>query len=312
MTTSGRFNLSTTLNELLEETADILQIGADGEPLSGDFLVRARKTLNFMLKAFEGQAIHLWTFSTGTLFLTIGQNSYAFGDSDTHLANDYNETTIDADEAIGQTVISVTSTTGFANSDPIGIVTNDNALHWSTISSFVANDTVTIADALTVKASIGNVVYQYTLNSFKPVSRVSSVRRKETTDYEVPINFLSKEDYEMLPNKKQKGTVIQTYYERKQPTGTMFVWNPPSSAIPVLRFSYERRIQIMEDPGDTFDMPEDFFEAITWNLAKRLIPKFGCTVARATLINKMAVESLDVALGFDTAPYPITVRLREH
>ena len=92
----------------------------------------------------------------------------------------------------------------------------------------------------------------------------------------------------------------------------MFVWNPPVSAIPVLRFSYERRIQIMEDPTDTFDMPEDWYEAITWNLAKRLIPKFGCTIERAAEIRANATESLDIALGFDSAPYPITVNMREH
>lgn len=297
---------------MLTETADILQIGADGETLSGDFLVRGRKTLNFMLKAFEGQSIHLWTYETGTLFLTIGQNTYPFGDADTHLANDFNETTTDADEAIGQTVISVTSTSGFAVNDPIGIVDDVNEIHWSTIASFVVDDTVTINDALTVATASGNVVYQYTLNSFKPVSRITSVRRKETTDQEVPINFLSKEDYEILPNKSQNGTVIQTYYERKQPTGTMFTWNAPFSAIPVLRFSYERRIEIMEDPDDTFDMPEDWFEAITWNLAKRLIPKFGCSAERAILIREQAAESLDVALNYDTAPYPITVNMRQH
>ena len=54
MTTSGVYNLETSLNELLAETADILQIGADGETLSGDFRVRATRTLNLMLKAWEG------------------------------------------------------------------------------------------------------------------------------------------------------------------------------------------------------------------------------------------------------------------
>ncbi len=312
MATSGNYNLETNLNQLLAESADILQIGADGESLSGDFKTRATNTLNFMLKAWEGQSIHLWTYETGTLFLTIGQASYPFGDATTHLANDFNETTTDADEAIGQTVISVTSTSGFANNDPIGIVDDVNEIHWTTIVSFVADDTVTINDALTVATSSGNVVYQYTLNSFRPVSRITSVRRRETTNNEVPINFLSKEDYENLPDKESTGTVIQTYYERKQPTGTMFVWVTPVSGIPFLRFSYERRIQIVSDPEDTFDMPEDWFEAITWNLAKRLIPKFGCSAERAILIRDQAAESLDVALGFDSAPYPITVQMRQH
>lgn len=312
MATSGTFDLNLSLNEILVEAFDQLQIGADGESLTGDMKERGRKTLNIMLKAWEGQAIHLWTYQTGTLFLDIGKIAYPFGDADTHLANDFNETTTDADEAIGQTVISVTSTDGFANNDPIGIVDDSNSLFWSTIASFVTDDTVTINDALLVATASGNVVYSHTLNSFKPVSNVRSIRRRDDINNEVPINFLSKEDYETLPSKNQNGTVIQTYFERLQPTGTMFVWNPAVSSVPILRFSYERRIEVMAEATDTFDMPEDFYEAIVYNLAKRLIPKYGCSIARTQLIMDLAEESLDVALGFDTAVYPITLNMRQH
>ena len=53
-------------------------------------------------------------------------------------------TTLDADEAASQTVLSVTSTSGFANSDNIGIELDDGTRQWTTISSFVADDTVTV------------------------------------------------------------------------------------------------------------------------------------------------------------------------
>ncbi len=312
MATSDTYDLELTLNELLTESFDHLQIGADGETLSGDMLVRGRKTLNIMLKAWEGQGIHLWTYEEGTLFLQVGQAEYPFGDADTKLANDFDETTTDTDEAIGSTSIGITSTTNFVVGDPIGIVMDDNDLHWSTILSFAIDDSVQIDDALTVAASSGAIVYHYLADSFKPVSRVSSVRRRENNDHEIPINFLSREDYQNLPNKAQNGTVIQTYYSRKQPRGTMFCWNPPSSSVPILRFSYERRIQIMVNSADTFDLPEDWYEAITYNLAERLITKYGCSAGRALEIHAMATESLDVALGFDNANYPITVNMRRH
>ena len=317
MATSGTYNLSLTLNEILEETFDQLQIGADGESLSGDMKNRGKKTLNIMLKAWEGQGIHLWTYEEGTLFLEVGRSEYPFGDATVHVANTFYQTTTDADEAIGQTVISVTSTANMSVNDPIGIVVDDNTLHWSTIASIVTNDTVTINDALTVAASSGAVVYYYPATpAFKPVSRLATgrqaVRRRESEGYEIPINNLSREDYQNLPNKNQNGTVIQTYYSRLQPTGTMFVWNAPVSAKPVLRFSYERRIQVMEDADDTFDMPEDWYEAIVFNLAQRLIPKYSCTPQRALEIKELAKNALDVALGFDTAGYPITVNMRQH
>jgi len=68
------------------------------------------------------------------------------------------DTTTDADEAAGQTVISVTSTANFTNGNTIYIELDNDSLHRTTISSFVANDTVTIASAIPYAATSGNKV----------------------------------------------------------------------------------------------------------------------------------------------------------
>jgi len=70
------------------------------------------------------------------------------------------ETTLDADELAGQTIISVTSTSNMTAGDAIIIFLDDQTSHLSTIASLVENDTVTINDALPSKAASGNkVVY---------------------------------------------------------------------------------------------------------------------------------------------------------
>lgn len=68
------------------------------------------------------------------------------------------ETTLDAAELADQTVLSVTSTSNMVNGDTIIVFMDNDIAHLSTISSFVADDTVTIADGLTHKASSGNAV----------------------------------------------------------------------------------------------------------------------------------------------------------
>lgn len=76
--------------------------------------------------------------------------------SSSHTAS---ETSLDADELPGQTVISVASTTGVTIGDSV-IVFLDDGTHLSTISSFSAGDTITLSDAIPSKASSGNkVVY---------------------------------------------------------------------------------------------------------------------------------------------------------
>jgi hypothetical protein len=68
------------------------------------------------------------------------------------------ETTLDAAEASGQTVLSVASTANFAAAQTIFVQLDNDTYHQSTISSFVTNDTVTIADALPSAAASGNKV----------------------------------------------------------------------------------------------------------------------------------------------------------
>lgn len=319
MATSGAYTLSYNTNQIIEEAFDNLEIGQDGDSITGDMYKRARKSLNIMLKAWEGQGIHLWTMETGYLFMNKGQYIYDF--STANLANVYSETTTDAAEAIGQTIISVTATTivggdgvsrTMAASDIIGIITTDNDMHWSTVASISAGVSVTIDDALTVAAASGAVVYWYTPSTFAPVTRMLSVRRKDTTDYEIPIILGAKEDYETLPNKSQQGTVIQTYYERSEPTGKLYTWNAPSSVRPILSFSYERRIEIQSTTTNTFDLPEYWFDALVFNLANKLKFKYGASAFRWTEIEKEARNTLDLALTFDTSLAPIQVNLVRH
>jgi len=69
-------------------------------------------------------------------------------------------TTLDANEAASQTILSVTSTTGFVNNAPCVVILDTGASHPSSIVSFVTDDTVTISDALPSAAASGNAFIQ--------------------------------------------------------------------------------------------------------------------------------------------------------
>lgn len=311
MSTSGVYAFDLTLGDVCERAYASLQIGQDGETLSGGFYNTARDFINMMIKEWENQGIHLWTMKEGTLFLSVGESVYPFGSATTHLANDYYTTATTAAAAIGASVLLVEDTAGFVNGQPIGVINGDADLEWFTISSFVANVSVTLSGTLAVAVADEAIVYTYP-NTFVPVVRILDVRRKQLTDYEIPMNFVSREEYMSLPNKDQPGTAIQAYYSRQLPYGTMYVWNAPSSAVPVLRFTYERKLQVMVDNTDTFDLPESWMGAIIYNLAVRLIPIYGCSQKRSMEIAALAQSTLSNALGFDTDIYPITLNLQRH
>ncbi|MGI9251408.1 MAG: hypothetical protein ACR2PR_09435, partial [Pseudohongiellaceae bacterium] len=66
------------------------------------------------------------------------------------------------------------------------------------------------------------------------------------------------------------------------------------------------QIQIMEStPTQTFDLPSEWFMALSYNLAKLLMHKVGCSAQRRVEIRQDAMEYLDQALGFDQAVYGV-------
>lgn len=71
------------------------------------------------------------------------------------------ETTIGADEATGQTTITVASSTGMTAAEKIAIILDIGTIHATTVSSVTNSTTIVIDDALTGKASSGNRVYTY-------------------------------------------------------------------------------------------------------------------------------------------------------
>ncbi len=413
MALSNDYTLDLTLNDVIEEAFDIIQVGADGETFDGNNFTRGRRSLNLMIKTWEAQGIHLWTYQEGTLFLVKGQEKYPF--SAARLANSPIRTTTTAaeDGSTGTTVIACTSVTDMEVGFNFGVLKDDNTIFWSTIAS-ISSLNVTINDGIDGAAASGRTVWSYpggnpvvitsaaddsaktfivngtdingslvteskaganigavttsqnyltitqirtignvgsvqvglasdidaicltqnptdgadlTINgtlaaagvatlpggsAFIPVSRVLNVRREEASNYEIPIKFKSREDYFDLPNKMQEGTPIQAYYSRQEPTGIMYLWNPPISESPVINFTYERKLQISKIAGDFLDFPDYWFEAIAHNLARRLIPKYGTSPALATEVKELAKESLETALSFDSAFYPITMNMEQY
>lgn len=314
MATSGNYTLSLTLNELAEEVLDIMQATGDGESLDGDLVSRIKKTANLLLKEWQSQGIHLWTQTEGTLFLKVGQAKYDFRDSTTHVSNEWFETTTTADTLAGVYKFNVTSADDIQSGDTIGIVQSDNDLFWTTVT-FINGLQITVSDQITKATTSGAYVRNYR-DTFIPVSKVTDVRRKEGSDYEIPINLESRQNYFGLPNKDQTGTPIQAYYDRQdlagEKYGVMYLWNAPSSSNPVINFTYERKMQLLVNTTDTVDLPEYAQEAFIYNVADKAVLKIGCSPERAAIIKNEAMMLKEQMLAFDSESYPIKVRMKRH
>jgi hypothetical protein len=310
MALSGTYTLTRTALDIYQEVLEILQVIGDGETITQSMKDKITPTMNNMLKAWEGQGIHLWTDQEGTLFLQVGQSEYDFTGA-VNISNEWFDTTVTVAAVATATTITVASAASIQAGDQIGILDNTNNLFWTTVNGAPVGDVVTITDPLLTDIAVGTCVYNYR-DTFIPVRRILNVRRKEGSSYEIPIAFESREDYFNLPNKEARGTPIQAYYSRQEPQGIMYLWNTPSSAVPVINFSYERETQIITQDTDNFDMPSYWFEALTYNIASRVKLKFGTNQALSMEVKEMAINSLDEALSFDNAVYPITVKVEQY
>ena len=87
----------------------------------------------------------------------------------------------------------------------------------------------------------------------------------------------------------------------------MYLWNAPDSSVPVINFTYERKLEIMVNATDTLDFPDYAHEYIVYNLAKRLIPKFGASQGVTALIMAQAEETKRDMLAYGNSMYPIQI-----
>lgn len=159
--------------------------------------------------------------------------------------------------------------------------------------------------SVTLVASQGS--YDLTTLFTKKPLRVLSVRRRLTSStQDTPLWELSREEYDELPNKTSEGVPVQFYYDPQRSTGTLYVWPEPSTAVAAantLRVSYLRPIEDFDASNDDPDLPQEWLNALIWNLADELEPEYPCNNPRlAGKIADKAAESKALIEAWDTEP----------
>lgn len=295
MALSNSFDLTSTAADVIQAALEDLQVVIAGESVDSDDQALALRALNKLVKQWSNPAdgspgMKVWLRKQVYLFLAEGTREYLMGPSGVRAAESYNTTTIDAAEANGQTVISVAATTNMANSDIIGIELDDGSLHWSTVSSFVAGDTVTIAAAITAAAAVGNRVFYYTpVNSqnylpFRPLEVLSAMLREYNSDGEavdsVKLDVYSREQlgaFEEVSNKADMADPTCMFVEPRITQTRITLDAAAENVNKLIRMVVLSPADDLDAASDTIAFPPEWFAALEWELAKRIAPAFGKT-----------------------------------
>ena len=133
-------------------------------------------------------------------------------------------------------------------------------------------------------------------HSFCGARKINSARLVRS-GVELPMQELTRAEYDDLPVKTSTGTPTTWYYDRQRCDGTLYVW--PVLATPageLVRVTYEREIKVAADVGATVDMPDEWEEALVYGLGARLADDYGVNVPGVTA---RAEEELRLVLSRD-------------
>ncbi len=310
MATSGTSTFNLTRDQIIKSALRKAGAIESSETPSAAMVNDCADALNMMVKEWDTLGIHLWTESEGTLFLQPGQYQYSLGPSSPDHATqtlppNYIQTTLTAAASAGATSITVDSITNMLNGDNIGVVLDSGDIFWTTVSGSPSGSIVTLTSGLTSAAASGNNVYDYTTAILRPLRLVAARRKLISSGIETPMVRMSRLDYRDLPNKANTGIPTQFFYDPLGGAinyGIFYIWPAPVDATNLVNFTWYRQIQDFNSAGDTPDFPQEWINALVWNLAAEMAPEFDLTPTRFTLLKAQAQQKLDMVTGWDREP----------
>lgn len=298
MAVSGSYNYSLTAAGIIAAAyEDLGMISAGGTVASADS-VMALTRLNMIVKQYQGTidgapGVKVHTRQRVTLFLAKGQQTYLIGpaSTDARASTAYGRTTLDAAEAAGQTVLSVTATTDTTTdpgttvtmtaSDIIGVQTDDSGgddIFWSTISSVVAGDTVTIASALPTArpAASGNYVYWFTSRAQRfPVIESAVLRNSSRNDSELLI-YRDAREYDLgVVDKYADGTPTAILVEPLRIATRVTLNSQPTDVTDQIVMTVLYPAEDYDATTDDIAYPQEALRFLSWELAFALAPSVG-------------------------------------
>lgn len=296
MTTSGSVDFSVSRDNLINDA--LITVGAIGpeDTAPTAWVTHAARRLNMLVKALQSKRIGLWARKTGYILPVSDTNSISLGPSGGHATLSYNQTTLSAAVSSGASTISVSSTTGFANTRAVGIEKSDGSIFWTTESGAPSGTTITLASNIDGAASAGGYVYVYTTKLQRPLRIVESYLVNLDEQTEIEIDVEGKAVYESQTTKSQEGDPLLLSYDPQLDNGVAYIWPRFVDGKSVIKIIFQRPFEDFDAAGDTPDVPSEWYDALCLLLAVRLAPAYGMPSADRQVLRVEAGEAVALAL----------------
>lgn len=319
MATSGSIDFLLTRDNIITEALELLGVLPEGVSPTAAQLTSCARTLNAMVKGWQARGTHLFGIQRTYLFLDKADREYTLhntASSSNEYTTSFYATAINGAVESTNTTITVDDGTNISNSDRIGILTSNNDMHWTTVSSGGGSTTIVLtADDESYDFNDGAVVYTYTTKAARPRKILSAqYHEKPSSTFGFhdavdgntqEVDIIARTDYHRLSDKATGGDVNQIYYDPQYPSARLSVWPAPDVGGDYLTLFVERQLEDFDAASDDMDFPSEWSWALASNLALYLAPKFGVSDRTFNRINLLAQQALFDAESGDREGYMI-------
>ena len=306
MATSGSVNYARTRDDIIKRSMRLIGAIEAGEAPTAAETKDAAEALEVMVKEWQADGAHLWAVDEGVLFLTKGDGEYSVGPSGDHASAAYVTSTLSAASAASDTTLTVTSITGVAASDNIGVVLDSGKMHWTTVSGAPSGTTITLAAGVATAAASGNRFFTYTTIINRPL-RIVDARLKIDDGNEIPFSdMLSRDAYYDFPLKTSPGKPTQGYYDPQLTNGLFSVFPAPDDSGDVILFTWLRSIEDFDSASNNPDFPQEWLGVLGYGLAVEIGPEYDVPLDRLAWLKGMAAEKKAALLAWDAEPVSVT------
>lgn len=133
-----------------------------------------------------------------------------------------------------------------------------------------------------------------TLNVPFPVKLLQAFRTDSNAN--IPMELVAREDFNILPT-SSSGSPIKLTYQPFVNYGVVKLWPTPASTnTSTVTLVYQRSFQYFTTSSETLDFPEEWYNAIIYNLAVRLAPEWGVPLPDRQLLIQEAKAYTEDAL----------------
>lgn len=164
---------------------------------------------------------------------------------------------------------------------------------------------------LTLSAASYRIGSGQTVNTPKPLKIIQAFNHDTSTNVDIPIRIITRDEYNRLGNKTTTGNPIQIFYDPQMSYGDLYVF-PTANATSVtnnqIKIFYQRPFEDFDASTDEPDFPQEWYEAITWGLAYRLAAEYQMPILHRQSLKKDADEFRLIALSFGTEEGSMFIR----